>query len=71
MHLFFLKVQTGSGAQLGSCSMDIGGFSLGVKRPGREAGHSLTYSMELKNGWNSISFYPSDFIIVTINSGRI
>jgi len=49
----------------------MGAFSQGVKRQGREADHSLAYSMELKKEWNFISIYPFDFIIVTISSGRI
>jgi hypothetical protein len=32
-----------------------GGFSLGVKRPGREADHSPPSSAEVKNAWNYTS----------------
>jgi hypothetical protein len=31
--------------------MDTGGFSPGVKRPGREADHSPLASAEVKNTW--------------------
>jgi hypothetical protein len=43
-------VQTGSGANPASYPMGMGTFSPGVKRPGREANHSLPSSAEVKNG---------------------
>jgi hypothetical protein len=49
---FFLlhSVQTGSGAHPASNSVGTGGSYLGVKRPGREADHSPSSSVEVKNG---------------------
>jgi hypothetical protein len=35
-----------------------GAISLGVKRPGREADHSLRYSAEVKNAWSYTSTPP-------------
>jgi hypothetical protein len=42
------RVQTGSGAHPASYPMGIGDLSLGVKRPRREADHSLPSSAEVK-----------------------
>jgi hypothetical protein len=36
----------------------LGAFSLGVKRPGREAAHSPPSSAEVKNAWSYISTPP-------------
>jgi hypothetical protein len=38
--------------------MRTGGFSLGIKRPGREADHSLPSSVEIKNAWSYTSTPP-------------
>jgi hypothetical protein len=49
---FFLHhcVQTGSGAYPASYPMRTRIFSLGVKRPGREADHSHLSNAQVKNG---------------------
>jgi hypothetical protein len=44
------RVQTGSEAYPASCPIGTMSFSLGVKRPGREADHSPPSSAEVKNG---------------------
>jgi hypothetical protein len=42
--------QTGSGAHPASCTMGTGGFPRGVKaRPGRDADHSPSSSVEVEN----------------------
>jgi hypothetical protein len=41
------SVQTGSSAHTASYSMGTGDISLGVKRQGREADHSPSYSAEI------------------------
>jgi hypothetical protein len=46
------RVQSGSGANTSSYPMGTGGFSLGLKRPGREAQHSPSASAEVKNAWS-------------------
>jgi hypothetical protein len=50
MGIFSLRhrVQAGSGAHPASYAMGIGALSLGIKRPGREADHSLPSSAEAK-----------------------
>jgi hypothetical protein len=49
---FFLQVvPTGSRNHQASYPMDIGNFSLSVKRPGREADHSPPTSVEIKKIW--------------------
>jgi hypothetical protein len=48
-------VQNGSGAHPDSYSMGTRGFSLGVKRPGREADHSPPSSAEVKYAWSYTS----------------
>jgi hypothetical protein len=47
--------QTGSVAHLSSYPMVPGFLPLGVKRPGREAGHSPPSSAEVKNAWSYLS----------------
>jgi hypothetical protein len=42
------RVQNGSGTHPASCPMVPGGLSLGVKRLGREANHSLPSSAKVK-----------------------
>jgi hypothetical protein len=42
------RVQNGSGPHPASYPMGTSGFSLGVKRPGREADHSSPSSAELR-----------------------
>jgi hypothetical protein len=44
-------VQTGSGAHPASYPMGTGGFSSGVKLPGREVDHSPPTSAEVKKTW--------------------
>jgi hypothetical protein len=39
-----------------------GAHSLGVKRPGREADHSLPFSAEIKNAWIYTSIPPYTFM---------
>jgi hypothetical protein len=47
---FILCVQTGSGAHPSSCTMGTGSPSPGSKsRPGRDADHSPSSSVEIKN----------------------
>jgi hypothetical protein len=48
-------VKTGSGAHPSSFQMGTGALSLGVKRPGGEADHSLPSSAKVKNAWRYIS----------------
>jgi hypothetical protein len=50
-------VQTGPGAHLASCTMDIGSFP-GVKRPGRGADHPPPSSAEVTKGWSYTSNHP-------------
>jgi hypothetical protein len=45
---FFAHVKTGPGAHPASCTMGTGTF-LGVKRPGRGAGHPPLPSAEVEN----------------------
>jgi hypothetical protein len=45
------NVQTDSGSHPASYSMDTGGSSPGVMRPGRQAGYSPPSSTEAKNKW--------------------
>jgi hypothetical protein len=43
-------VQTGSGAHPAVCTMGTGGpFPGGKERPGRDAGHSSSFSAEVEN----------------------
>jgi hypothetical protein len=44
----YYRVQTGAGAHPASYPMGIRGLSLGIKRPEREADHSLPSSAEVK-----------------------
>jgi hypothetical protein len=48
-------VQNGSGTTQPPIQWVPGGLSLGVKRPGREAGHSPPSSAEVKNAWSYTS----------------
>jgi hypothetical protein len=50
--------QTGSGAHPASYPTDTGRSFPGVKRPGREADHSLPSSAEVKNAWSYTSTPP-------------
>jgi hypothetical protein len=52
------SVQNGSGAHPASYPMSARGFSLRVKRPGREADHSPLSSAEVKNEWSYTSTPP-------------
>jgi hypothetical protein len=58
---FLHCVQTGSGAHPASYPMGTRGFSLGVKRPGREADNTPPSSAEVKNAWGCISILPIRF----------
>jgi hypothetical protein len=51
-------VQTCSEARPTSCTMATRPLSLGVKRPGHEADHSLPFSAEVKNAWSYTSTPP-------------
>jgi hypothetical protein len=53
-----LSVQTGSEAHPTSYTMGTGGSFRGVKRPGREAGHSPPTSAEVKKMWTYTSTSP-------------
>jgi hypothetical protein len=55
-------VQTGSGAHPTSYTMGTGGFSPGLKRPGREANHSPPTSAELNKMWIYTSTPPYAFM---------
>jgi hypothetical protein len=48
-------VQTGSGTHPTSYPMGTGDIFLGIKRPGREGGHSLPASAEAKKTWIYLS----------------
>jgi hypothetical protein len=48
-------IQTGPGIHPATYSMSTGGFSLGLKRPGREADHSNPSSAKVKNVWHYTS----------------
>jgi hypothetical protein len=52
------RIQTGSGVHPASYPMSTRGFSLGVKRPKREADHSPPSSAEVKNAWSYTSTPP-------------
>jgi hypothetical protein len=52
------RVQNGSGAHPASYPMVTRGSFLGLKRPGREADHSLPSSAEVKNAWSYTSTPP-------------
>ena len=55
---YLLKnVQTGSVAHLASCSMDTC-FFFGIRRPGRDTGHSPPCSIEVKHEWSCTSTPP-------------
>jgi hypothetical protein len=49
------RVQNGSGARLPPIQWVPKALSLGVKRPGREADHSLPSSAEVQNAWRYTS----------------
>jgi len=49
------RVQTGCGAHPASYPMVPGALSLGVKRPGHDAHHSLPSSSEVENAWSYTS----------------
>jgi hypothetical protein len=49
------RIQTGSGAHPASYPIGAKGSFPGVKRPGREADHSLQPSAEVKNAWSYTS----------------
>jgi hypothetical protein len=49
------RVQTSSGAHRASYPVGTRDSFLGVKRPGREAGHSHPSSAEVKNAWSYTS----------------
>jgi hypothetical protein len=51
-------VQTGSGVHPTSYMMGTGGSFPGVKRPGREAGHSPPSNAEVKKMWIYTSIHP-------------
>jgi hypothetical protein len=55
-------VQTGSGAHLASYPMGTRGFCPEVKRPGREADHSLPSTAEVRNAWSYNSSPPYVFM---------
>jgi hypothetical protein len=56
-------VQTGSGAHPASSPMGTEGHFPGVKRPGREAGHSSPASAEATKMWSYISTPPYVFMV--------
>jgi hypothetical protein len=57
-----LRATTASKTAVGPTQLPIqcvsGAFSLGVKRPGREADYSPPSSAEVKNAWNYTSIPP-------------
>jgi len=57
------RVWTLSVAHPASYPLRTGGFFPGVKRPGREAGHSPPSSTEVKNAWNYTSTPPFFFMV--------
>jgi hypothetical protein len=59
---FHHRDQTGSGSHPVSYPMGIRDFSLGVKRPGREANHSPPPSAEVKNTWSYTSIPQYAFV---------
>jgi hypothetical protein len=59
---FLHVVQIGSGVHPISYPMANGGFSPGVKRPGREADHSPPASAEVKKMWINTSTPPYSFM---------
>jgi hypothetical protein len=62
------RVLTGSGAHPTSYQMGAGGCCLGVKRPGREAGHSSPCSVEVKNTWSCTATPPIRLHGVVLNT---
>jgi hypothetical protein len=52
------RVQNGLGLTEPPIQWAPGALSLGVKRPGREADHSLPSSAEVKNEWSYTSISP-------------
>jgi hypothetical protein len=52
------RVKTGSAAHPASYPLGAGSLSLGIKRPGREADHSLPSSSKVKNAWRYTSTPP-------------
>jgi len=65
-NIFVLFTVTSSGAKTVSYPMGTGGFSPGVKRPGREADHSPQYNAEVKNAWSYTSTSPIVFIALCL-----
>jgi hypothetical protein len=59
---FLHVVQTGSGVHPASCQRGTGGFSPGVKRPGREGDHSPQTSAEVNKMWIYTSTPPYAFM---------
>jgi hypothetical protein len=55
------RVQTGSVSHPASYPMGTEALSLGVKRPGREAGHSPPYSAEVKECVELYLHFPNSF----------
>jgi hypothetical protein len=55
---FHNRVQNGSGARPASYPWVLGAICLAVKRPGREADHSLPLSAEVNNAWSYTSTSP-------------
>jgi len=56
------RVQTCSGVYPAFYPMGNGGSFPGLKRPGREPGHSLPPSVHIKNAWSYISTPQSVFM---------
>jgi hypothetical protein len=56
-------VQSGSGAYTASPPVGTGDFSSGIKRPGREAGHSPPTSAEVKKTFVCTSTPPYTFVV--------
>jgi hypothetical protein len=52
------RVQTGSGSHPASYTINTGGFTLGVKWPGREANHSHPSSAKVNSAWKCTSSPP-------------
>jgi hypothetical protein len=61
-NLLLHSVQTGSVVHQNSYPVGAGGFSLGLMRPGREAGHSPPASAEVKKMWIYTATPPYVFI---------
>ena len=65
--IFSTNVDTLFRAHPAFCSFGTGSSFLEAKRPGREAGHSLPFSSDVKTGWS----YTSTHLYVSMASSVI